>query len=358
MFRAVPVRRRGVRARPGPQARRVPDQRLAHRPGLLRVRGLHRPPAGQARRATFQGWVQISAGCNMKLLVLHRARPRAGARSRGRSTSSSPRSRGLAADGVREVTLLGQNVNSYGARPARREPRRSPSCCTRSTRSTGIDRIRYTSPHPQDMKEDVVRAHAELRDASASTSTCRCSRAPRGCSSAMRRTYDARALPRPRRADPRARARTARSRPTSSSASRGRPRRTSRETLEVAEEVGFDGAFTFIYSPRRDTEAADVRRRLHPARGAGRAHGAARRGRPAPRPRARPALRRAHARRARRGPLAPRPVAAARPHAPQQGRQLRRPRRSRARSSPVEITAATSQTLTGEQASLLLARSA
>ena len=66
----------------------------------------------------------------------------------------------------------------------------------------------------------------------------------------------ARALPRPRRADPRARARTARSRPTSSSASRGRPRRTSRETLEVAEEVGFDGAFTFIYSPRRGTEAA------------------------------------------------------------------------------------------------------
>ena len=42
----------------------------------------------------------------------------------------------------------------------------------------------------------------------------------------------------------------------------GRDRGRLRETLEVVEEVGFDGAFTFIYSPRRETEAADVRRRV------------------------------------------------------------------------------------------------
>ena len=62
---------------------------------------------------------------------------------------------------MREVTLLGQNVNSYGRDAAAAAPR-SPSCCTRSTRIEGIDRIRYTSPHPSDMKEDVIRAHAEL----------------------------------------------------------------------------------------------------------------------------------------------------------------------------------------------------
>ena len=64
---------------------------------------------------------------------------------------------------MREVTLLGQNVNSYGRdlpRDARVTLRRAAA--RSSTRSTGIERIRYTSPHPKDMREDVIRAHAEL----------------------------------------------------------------------------------------------------------------------------------------------------------------------------------------------------
>ena len=126
-------------------------------------------------------------------------------------------------------------------------------------------------------------------------------------------------------------------------------------TLEVAEEVGFDGAFTFIYSPRRGTEAAAFEGDP-PARGQRRAHGAPGRGRPAARPRARPALRRPHARGARRGHLAHGPGAPARPHAPQQGRELR------GLASPgdivdVEIHEASSQTLRGEQAFLLQAAS-
>ena len=262
----------------------------------------HLPAQARARRS--RRWVQISAGCNMKLLVLHRARPRAGARSRGRSTSSSPRSRALAADGVREVTLLGQNVNSYGARPAARSRAVRRAAARASTRSTGIDRIRYTSPHPPDMREDVDPRARRARVASASTSTCRCSRAPRAVLKAMRRTYDReryldrvalirehvpglraddghhRRLPGGDRGGLRAR----RSRSSRRSASTARSRSSTRR-----------GA-----APRRPSSSTTS----SPHEVAGRAHGAARRGRPAARPRARPALRRPHARRARRGRVA------------------------------------------------------
>ena len=250
---------------------------------------------------------------------------------------------------MREVTLLGQNVNSYGTR-LRPQPRKFSELLRAVDAIEGIDRIRYTSPHPAHMLEDVIRAHAELE------SVCQHIHLPLQAGSsrvlkAMRRTYD-----RGRYLD---RVALIREHVPDCALTTdiivGFPGETEAdfaETLEVVEEVGFDGAFTFIYSPRRDTEAAEFVDEFIPHEVAGRAHGAAGRGRPAPRPRARPALRRPHARRARRGHLAPRPVAAARPHDAQQGRQLRRPRRRRARSSPVEIATATSQTLTGSESLL------
>src|SRR5438093_1269009 len=68
----------------------------------------------------------------------------------------------LAADGVREVTLLGQNVNSYG-RDLPRDTRVSfAELLTQLDAIDGIRRIRYTSPHPKDMRADVIKAHAEL----------------------------------------------------------------------------------------------------------------------------------------------------------------------------------------------------
>ena len=83
----------------------------------------------------------------------------------------------MAADGVCEVTLLGQNVNSYG-RDLRVDGKSETfaNLLRQIDGIDGIERIRYTSPHPKDMREDVIRAHAELR-ACASTSTCRCNRA-------------------------------------------------------------------------------------------------------------------------------------------------------------------------------------
>ncbi len=68
----------------------------------------------------------------------------------------------LAADGVREVTLLGQNVNSYGRDLPKASRITFAELLGRVDAIDGIERIRYTSPHPKDIREDVIRAHAEL----------------------------------------------------------------------------------------------------------------------------------------------------------------------------------------------------
>src|SRR3982750_3598996 len=118
----------------------------------------------------------------------------------------------------------------------------------------GIERIRYTSPHPKDMREDVIRAHAEL------PSVCEHVHLPLQSGSsrilkAMKRTYnrerymDRVALIREHVPDCAITTDIIVGFPGETEAEFG-------ETLEVAEEVGFDGAFTFIYSPRRGTEAA------------------------------------------------------------------------------------------------------
>src|SRR3954464_13912681 len=115
-------------------------------------------PAKRARE--FQGWVQISVGCNCRCsyCIVPSTRGREVSRPLPELVEEVER---LAADGVREVTLLGQNVNSYG-RDLRPE-RASFSALLRDLDAIdGLDRIRYTSPHPKDMREDVIAAHAEL----------------------------------------------------------------------------------------------------------------------------------------------------------------------------------------------------
>jgi tRNA-2-methylthio-N6-dimethylallyladenosine synthase len=164
--------------------------------------------------------------------------------------------RRLAADGVREVTLLGQNVNSYG-RDLPRDTRVTFSELLRRVDAVpGIERIRYTSPHPKDMREDVIRAHAEL------PALCEHIHLPLQSGSSpvlkrMRRTYtrerylDRVALIREHVPDC----------ALTTDIIVGFPGETEadfEQTLEVAEEVGFDGAFTFVYSPRRETEAAEM----------------------------------------------------------------------------------------------------
>jgi tRNA-2-methylthio-N6-dimethylallyladenosine synthase len=204
------------------------------------------------RERDFQAWVQISAGCNMvcSFCIVPSTRGREVSRPLEEVVAEVQR---LAADGVREITLLGQNVNSYGTR-LRPEPRRFSELLHAVDAIDRIDRIRYTSPHPAHMGEDVVRAHAEL------PSVCQHIHLPLQSGSSrvlkeMRRTYnrerymDRVALIREHVPDC----------AITTDIIVGFPGETEdefRETLEVVEEVGFDGAFTFIYSPRRDTEAA------------------------------------------------------------------------------------------------------
>jgi tRNA-2-methylthio-N6-dimethylallyladenosine synthase len=216
------------------------------------------------REREFQAWVQISQGCNCACAYCIVPS------TRGREVSREPDEliseiQGLAASGVREVTLLGQNVNSYGRDLRRKPPVTFSGLLERVDEVDGIERIRYTSPHPKDMREDVIRAHAEL------PALCEHIHLPLQSGSsrvlkAMRRTYnrqrymDRVALVREHVPDC----------ALTTDIIVGFPGETEAEfaeTLEVVDEVGYDGAFTFIFSPRRGTEAAEMGDRVpHPVK--------------------------------------------------------------------------------------------
>jgi tRNA-2-methylthio-N6-dimethylallyladenosine synthase len=210
-------------------------------------------PAKRARE--FQGWLQISQGCNCvcSYCIVPSTRGREQSRDPGELTAEVER---LAADGVTEVTLLGQNVNSYGRDLPPETRIRFSELLARVDAVEGIERIRYTSPHPKDMREDVIRAHAEL------PALCEHIHLPLQSGSStvlkrMRRTYN-----RERYLD-----RVAMIREhvpdcaITTDIIVGFPGETDADfeaTLEVVDQVGYDGAFTFIFSPRRGTEAAEL----------------------------------------------------------------------------------------------------
>jgi tRNA-2-methylthio-N6-dimethylallyladenosine synthase len=216
------------------------------------------------REREFQGWLQISQGCNCACSYCIVPS------TRGREASRAPAEliaevEHLAADGVRELTLLGQNVNSYG-RDLPREQRVSfAELLALVDGVEGIERIRYTSPHPKDMREDVIRAHAEL------PALCEHIHLPLQSGSsrvlkAMRRTYDRRryldrvALIREHVPDC----------ALTTDIIVGFPGETEEDfaqTLAVVDEVGYDSAFTFVFSPRRGTEAATLEGQVsHPVK--------------------------------------------------------------------------------------------
>jgi tRNA-2-methylthio-N6-dimethylallyladenosine synthase len=207
------------------------------------------------RERPYQAWVQISQGCNC--VCSYCIVPS----TRGRERSRDPRAivqeiERLAADGVKEVTLLGQNVNSYGRDLPRDVRIDFADLLALVDRVDGIERVRYTSPHPKDVREKLVQVHAEL------PSLCEHIHLPLQSGSsrvlkAMRRTYN--------RERYLQRVEMIRAHVPDCAITTdvivGFPGETEEDfedTLAVVDEVGYDSAFTFIFSPRRETEAATL----------------------------------------------------------------------------------------------------
>jgi tRNA-2-methylthio-N6-dimethylallyladenosine synthase len=207
------------------------------------------------RERPFQAWLQISMGCNSKCAycIVPAVRGREASRRPGEIVAEVE---GLARAGVREVTLLGQNVNSWG-RDLLPDLRTEFGELLRACDAVdGIERIRFTSPHPKDFRRPVIEAMADC------AAVCEHAHLPLQCGStrvlkAMRRTYSRerylRLVEELRGAIP--------DLALTTDIIVGFPGETEddfRETIEVVEDVGYDGAFTFVYSPRAGTEAASM----------------------------------------------------------------------------------------------------
>src|SRR5947199_5704757 len=113
------------------------------------------------REREFQASMQMSVGCNCRCAycIVPSTRGREVSRAAPELVAEAEE---LAADGVREITLLGQNVNSYGRDLPVGAKTTFAELLGMLDAVEGIERIRYTSPHPKDMREDVIRAHVEL----------------------------------------------------------------------------------------------------------------------------------------------------------------------------------------------------
>jgi tRNA-2-methylthio-N6-dimethylallyladenosine synthase len=206
------------------------------------------------RERPHQAWVQISVGCNC--VCAYCIVPAVRGRERSRPLAEVVAEvEALAVDGVVEVTLLGQNVNSYGRDIPRPERATFAELLRAVAAVDGIRRVRYTSPHPKDMREDVIAAMAECPEVCAHLHLPAQSGSTRVLK-AMRRTYSRERylalVARLRHAMP--------DLSLTTDLIVGFPGETDvdfADTLSLVEECGYDGAYTFLYSPRPGTEAAE-----------------------------------------------------------------------------------------------------
>ncbi len=241
------------------------------------------------RQVGYAGWITIQIGCDNScaFCIVPAVRGPEISRPFGDVLAEVERA---AAEGVTEITLLGQNVNSFGrdltlrARKDGEQPaavdrtfllgqawvdegagRIRPlfADLLRAVGSVpGIRRVRYTSPHPKDLRPETILAMAEV------PSVCEHLHLPLQSGSdrvlsAMHRGYTAeRYLERLREARAGVPALA-----VSTDIIVGFPGETEAEaeaTLEVAAEARFDSAFTFVYSPRPGTEAAELSEQFVP----------------------------------------------------------------------------------------------
>jgi len=251
----------------------VGPQSLHHLPALLNERLVTGRQAGVFEEATSRwsaelprtrvsgpgAWVQIVAGCSnfcSYCIVPY---------VRGPEASRLPEAildeiAGLVATGVKQVTLLGQNVNAYGKEPGFSGAESFPGLLKRACAVSGLERIRFMTSHPKDMSAELIEVMSE------DNQVCEHLHLPVQSGSdrilaSMRRGYDRAQylalVGRLRDAVPGVALTT--------DLIVGFPGETEDDfsaTLSLVEECRFDGAFTFVYSPRRQTEAARLPDRL------------------------------------------------------------------------------------------------
>ena len=205
------------------------------------------------RESPYAAWVSISVGCNntCTFCIVPSLR--------GRETDRRPGDilaevEALVAEGVLEITLLGQNVNSYGAEFGDRGA--FAGLLRACGEIEGLERVRFTSPHPRDFTDDVIAAMAETPNVMPSLHMPLQSGSDRVLK-AMRRSYRQERflgiIERVRAAIPDAAITT--------DVIVGFPGETDEDfeqTLRVVREARFAGAFTFQYSKRPGTPAAEM----------------------------------------------------------------------------------------------------
>ena len=208
------------------------------------------------REVDHAAWITIQIGCDnaCAFCIVPSVRGREVSRRMGDIVREIEE---LARDGVREVTLLGQNVNSYGRDLGAGQYRPQFADLLRAVDAVdGIERIRFTSPHPKDLRPETIAAMAEcpsvcehLHLPLQSGSDRTLARMHRGYTSAryVERLGAARAA-----IDDLA---------VTTDIIVGFPGETERDfeqTLEVVEAAQYDAAYTFVFSPRAGTEAASM----------------------------------------------------------------------------------------------------
>jgi tRNA-2-methylthio-N6-dimethylallyladenosine synthase len=205
------------------------------------------------RESAYRAWVSISVGCNNTCTFC--IVPSLRGKERDRRPDEILREiEALVAEGVMEVTLLGQNVNSYGIEFG--DPLAFGKLLRACGEIDGLERVRFTSPHPRDFTDDVIVAMAETPNVMPSLHMPLQSGSDRILRS-MRRSYRAQKylgiIERVRAAMPGAAITT--------DVIVGFPGESDEDfaqTLDVVRAARFAGAFTFQYSKRPGTPAASM----------------------------------------------------------------------------------------------------
>ena len=212
------------------------------------------------RESAYAAWVSVSVGCNntCTFCIVPSLRGKEKDRRPGEILSEIE---ALVAEGVSEITLLGQNVNAYGVEFGDREAfgKLLRACGD----VEGLERVRFTSPHPAEFTDDVIAAMAETRNVMPSLHMPLQSGSDRVLR-AMRRSYRQEKylgiIDRVRAAIPDAAITT--------DIIVGFPGETEEDfqaTLDVVRRARFSGAFTFQYSKRPGTPAATLPDQVDPA---------------------------------------------------------------------------------------------